>query len=130
MDAGHQFAEPERFGHISGGPELEPEHNVEFGVDGTDHDDGHRRDVLEAPADFGPVDARQHQVEQDDVGPLLLEGLDTLPSVLGDPDVEPFTAEAQGQGLPIGLFVVDDEDGDGVARRNQGRRHQGRIVKR
>ena len=122
--AGDQLPQPERLGHVVAGAELQPEHDVDLGVACRHHDDGHR---LEAPHLLADLDAGlvgQHDVEQHEIGVHPVEQAQRLVPVPGRLDREALPGQARGQGLAVGLLVVDDEDEGSVvpARAGEGDR--------
>ena len=68
------FAWAERLDHVVVGAELQADQSVGFLGAGSEHDDGHGRFAAEDAADVQPVNARQHQVEDHQVGPGVPEG--------------------------------------------------------
>jgi hypothetical protein len=115
VHAGDELAQAERLGHVARGPEFEAEDDVELGVDRADHQDGDVRHGPQLPADIDPVHARKQHVEQDDIGVVLGEQTEAFGAVGGQDHVEAFVAETGGEGLAVGLLVLDDQDLDAVA---------------
>ena len=71
LHARNQNARAERLGDVVCGTYLEPHDDVCLGALGREHDDRYvsRGDVgFEASTDLEPVDAGQHEVEDDEVG--------------------------------------------------------------
>ena len=108
--AGHELAEAEGLGHVVAGAELEAEDDVDLGVAGRHHDDRHRLEGAHLLADLDAGLVGQHDVEQDEVGVDPVEEAQRLVAVAGGLDGEALAGQARGQGLSIGLLVVDDQD--------------------
>jgi hypothetical protein len=67
-DAADELGHRERLRHVVIGAGLEPDHTVDLGIAGGQHEN---RNVAAGPgaaADLDPGEARQHQVEHDEVG--------------------------------------------------------------
>ncbi len=116
----HQHARAEGLGNIVVGPQIQPTHNVRFFALGGEHDD---RDVLgawigfEQPAQFQTVDARQQQVEHDQIG---LRGLCFLQSAFARCDARDsiaFLGEVVIHQFEQIFLVVNDEDPFAIHRR-------------
>ena len=109
-DAGGQLAQREGLRDVVVGAELQPDHLVELGILGREHDD---RDAGFGADDAHDLDAGElgeHQVEQDEVralGPELGQRL--APVGRGD-DAEPVGLERLDERLAQGRFVLDDQD--------------------
>jgi PAS domain-containing protein len=94
-----KFVRVERLGHVVHGPELEPAHDVAgvgFRREEDDRNIAPRRYGLDALAGLEPVHFRHHHVQQDQVGPDLLENLQGLPAVGGDVQQVPVSAQDCG----------------------------------
>jgi len=76
-------------------------------------DDGGGIGLLEAAKDFDAVDAREHDVEQCEVGLLLGEDGESVFAGSGCEDFEAFLTQATRDGAEGQVFVVDYEDGVG-----------------
>ena len=85
-----QFPDAEGLGDVIIGAEVEPDHLVEFLAFGGEHQDG-RGDFLRAKllADVVAAQARQHDIQHDQRGAVLLDGFDRLVSAVADGHVEP-----------------------------------------
>ena len=78
-DAGGQLLGDERLGHVVVGARLEPSHDI-VGVGPRRHDDdGHRALAAQGAAALEAVHARQHEVDQGDVGGRVGEEVETPP---------------------------------------------------
>ena len=75
-DARRQLLRHERLGEVVVGACLEPGDDVVGVVAGGHHHDRHVAVTTDRAAQLEPVDARQHDVDQHDVGALALERLD------------------------------------------------------
>jgi len=62
------------------------------------------------PADLGPADLGQHQIQQDQVGVMAPEGIDRLPPVGGLDYREALLLQALGQRLAQRALVVDHQN--------------------
>src|SRR6266851_9815667 len=69
VDTCQHLADRERLGDVVVGAELEADDLVDLGVLGGDHDDRHPAVLAQRAAEVEAAHARQHQVEQDQVGP-------------------------------------------------------------
>ena len=68
LDSQGQFARAERLGHVVVRAEFEPDDPIRLAAQRREHDDRHLADLARMPAaDLEPVDARQHQVEHQQV---------------------------------------------------------------
>ena len=99
MDPRDELPGAERLGEVVVGADGEPDDEVGLGVAGGEHQDGHRAVALDAPAHLEAVEAREHQVEDDEVGTEPLARLDAARAVGGDLDGEALAAEPGGDGL-------------------------------
>jgi hypothetical protein len=66
--------------------------------------------LADAPADVPAVQGRQHQVEDDQVGPLGLEVAHRVAAVPGGHHLDALAREGVADGLEQGLLVVDHQD--------------------
>ena len=80
-DARAELADREGLRDVVVGAELEPDHLVELVVAGRQHDDRHGALGAQALAHLEPVEARQHDVEHDEVDGLRVEALERLLAV-------------------------------------------------
>src|SRR6185436_5256671 len=109
--ARHQLAHREGLAEVVVGTELEAEHAVELLVLGGEEDDRQRlRDAADAATELEAVHARHEDVEDDEVGELLAEGVPGRLAVLPGGDLVAFAPQRQADGLTDALFVVDDGD--------------------
>ena len=77
-DARRELLGRERLGEVVVGPGLEAGDDVVGVVARRDHDDGDVARAAQRAAQLEPVDAREHDVDEHDVGHLLGERLDRL----------------------------------------------------
>jgi hypothetical protein len=77
-DARRQLLGHERLGDVVVGARLQPGHHVVGVRPGRDHHDGDIALAPEGPAHLESVDARQHEVDEHDVGGPAGEGLQSL----------------------------------------------------
>ena len=113
-DARHQLAHPERLGEVVVGPDREPDQDVGLVVARGQHQHRHRGRRLDAPADLEPVEAGQHHVEDDEVGPTGGVALDRTRAVVRLVDGEPLGPQPVGDGLVDDALVLDDEHAAGT----------------
>ena len=73
-DPRQQFARAEGLRQIVVGAQFEPQDAVRFLARGAGHDHGRAVRVAQTPADRKPVLARQHEIQNDEVGLLLTHG--------------------------------------------------------
>jgi hypothetical protein len=91
-------------------PELQPEQLVELVVPRGQHDDGDVRIPPDPPRDVEPVEARQAQVEDHEVGLVAMDRIDRRRTVVGGEDRETRVLEVvAGEGDDLRL-IVDDQD--------------------
>ena len=86
-DAAAELTDRERLGDVVVGAHLEAEHLVDLVVLGGEHDDRHLAAAAHAPADLDPVQLRQHDVEDDEIEPLLGEAVERLAAVVSRHDL-------------------------------------------
>ncbi len=111
--AGHQLANAERLGKVIVGAAFETEHLVAFFAPGGEHQDRHilvRALAAHGAADGNAVDARQHQVEDDQIERLRSGPHQRLMPVGNGLNLEAFEAEVELNQLADMGFVFDDEN--------------------
>ena len=108
-DAGHQFARGERLGHVVVGTEFEPDDLVDLAVARGDDDDRDVRALTQRAAHLGAGQARQHQVEQHQVGAVAIEDGQRVEAGAGDRDLVALAPQHVGQRVGERLLVLDDE---------------------
>src|SRR5919202_3614757 len=105
-----ELGDREGLRHVVVSARLEPEHAVDLGVHrGQDQD----RDVAllaEPPADLEPGEAREADVEDEDVVAVRPRRLERRLAVAGGVDLEAGGAERVGDSVDDRRLVVDDED--------------------
>ena len=111
LHAGEELRERQRLRDVVVRPELEAADLVRLRAAGRDHEDRHAAELAEALEELPAIEAGQRDVQDDQVGPLVVEpaqGVGSGPggdrSVAGLPD--PQLDERRELGL-----VLDDEDG-------------------
>ena len=93
------------------GPDLERVHSIVLGASGRDDDDRRADPFVARRLDQLPaVHARQHQVEDADVGPLVAQPRQPLRAVADRDRVESGGAEVPRHSLRDDFVVFDDED--------------------
>ena len=109
-DAGHQFLGFEGLGDVVIGSRLKAGDDVGgIGTSGQ-HNDRHIRDVPDGPAHVEAVHSGKHDVQQDQVGMVLLKLSQRLGSVAAEDDSEPLVLENDADHLSQGEVIVDDEN--------------------
>ena len=109
-DAGRQLLRRERLGEVVVGARLEPGDDVVGVVAGRDHDDRHVARLAQRAAQLEPVDARQHDVDQHDVGGLAAERLERVLAAGGLLDGPALVLERQLHRRADALVVLDGQD--------------------
>ncbi|CAI9009246.1 hypothetical protein EMIT0158MI4_80024 [Burkholderia ambifaria] len=126
LDPRDEFQHRERFRQIVVGAELEAEDPVHLARARAGNDDRRvARHRAGAPADFQPVDAGQHQVEDQRVPVALLEQAQAFRAVRAVHDFVALVAQVQAQHVGDVGVVFDDQDAFGVVHGGR-RRHVGR----
>jgi hypothetical protein len=110
LDPGEQLARGVRLGHVVVGADLQSDDLVDLTVLGREHDDRHGGLQAQRAADIDAGQPREHQVEQDEVGAMVVELGERVGPGLGDPDVIPLLAEEVGERVREGGLVLDEED--------------------
>ena len=131
-DPGRQLLGHEGLGDVVVGAGLEPGHDVVGVVAGRDHDDGHRARAPQLPAALEAVHAREHEVDEHDVGGLLGEALEADLARSGLVDLVALVLEGEAHRGADALVVLDEEDpaahrslGRGSSRRSMVTRRPG-----
>ena len=108
--AGRQLARAEGLGDVVIGAELQPHHLVGLLVAGGEHDDRHARVPAQPTGDLEPVEPRQAEVQDDEIGALGVRPHQRLVAVAcgGDGEARPLQVVADELD-DLGL-VIDDED--------------------
>lgn len=108
-DAGDQLPRGERLGHVVVGSYFQADDLVDLAVLRRDHDHGDIGLAAQLAADLRAGQARQHQVEQYEVGAVALELVKPVRAGGRDGDLEALLAEHVGQGVAEGFLILDDE---------------------
>ena len=112
FDAGQHLFEQERLGHVVRAADFERlDHVGPVGPRGH-KDHGHSLRVFrrpELPADFVSVHARHVDVEQDQIGQVVLDGLQRLATAADGPHFVPFFTEQAAEEPQVPQRVVDHE---------------------
>jgi len=110
MQSGHHVVKREGLDEIVKGAEL---HGFDGALDqmvGTHHDyDGGGARLFDLAQDFDAVDAGQNDVEQNEVGLLLMKELEAIFTGESGEDLESLQAQAARDGAEGEFFVIDDE---------------------
>lgn len=110
VDPQDQFARAERFGDIVVGAGLQPEDAVLLVTAGGEHDDGDRPVLPHSAADLEAVHGGEHQVQDDEVGPVRREPCQRGGTVAGLLDGVTGAVQIADDDLGDGRVVVHDED--------------------
>ena len=108
--AGDELTRRERLGHVVVGADGEADEHVGLLRAGRQHQHRHRPVALHAAADLEPVEAREHQIEDHEVGPHALAQRDAGVPVVRDLDDEPLGAQPGGDGGGDHDLVLDHAD--------------------
>ncbi len=108
----HQDARAEWLGDVVLGPQLQPRDDVGLFTLGGEHQYGNvlrTRIGLQTPADFQPVDGRQQQIEQDQIGHVPPRRRERLFAGRDANDSEAFLVQVVADELEKILLVVDNK---------------------
>ncbi|MEZ5139972.1 MAG: hypothetical protein R2711_14750 [Acidimicrobiales bacterium] len=117
----HQLPHRERLGHVVVGSHGEADHQVGLVVARGEHQHGHVAVALDQPAHLEAVHAREHQVEDDQVGLEPLGVGHPGGPVAGDVDLHALAAQAGGDRVGDQRLVLHHHDAAGHARTLDGR---------
>ena len=113
LHAEQELAHAERLHDVVVGAELEADDAIDLLALRGEHDDlgvARRRVALQRLADLGARDVGQHEVEQDEVGPLLAREAEPFFALARDEDLVALLAEVVVEDLlDVGL-ILDDQD--------------------
>ena len=109
--ATHQLLGAEGLDHVVVGSQLETSDAVDLGLPGRQHDHGRVGRGAQSSQDLIAVDARKHQVEDDQVGQRPSTLVERLLAVGGRPHGEPRSFEVERNDLRDARFVFNDKDG-------------------
>ena len=107
---GDQLPRAERLGHVVVGTELEADERVRLVAARGEHHDRDRRGRAQAARDVEAVEARQAEVEDDQVGVVPGRGLERGRTVARDEHLEARPLEVVADELHDLGLVVDDQD--------------------
>ncbi len=113
VDTGHHLLRAEGLGDVVVGAELQPDDAVHLVGAGGDHDHGQVGEpvvVADVTADFEPVHAGQHAVEDDEVGAVRMHPRQRVGAVADGVHVVVGTFEVVPQEVSDVRVVLDDED--------------------
>jgi adenylosuccinate lyase len=108
--AGDELGGAERLRHVVVRAELEAEDAVHLLTARADHQDRHTRCPADLAEHVAPVSVRQHDVEEDDVGPLSREGLEAVGGRSRELDVETLPPQRVRQRLRNRPLILDHEN--------------------
>ncbi|MNG99296.1 hypothetical protein D3C79_584620 [compost metagenome] len=109
FDPRHQFQHRKGFGQVIVGTQLQPQHAVYLAGARADDDDRRvARHVARPAADLQPVDARQHQIEDQRVPAALFQHRHAQIAVGGVANVVAFIAQVQLQQLGDVAVILND----------------------
>ena len=109
-DPRHQLARRERLGHVVVGADAEPDEHVRLVVARREHQHRHRPVALDPPAHLEPVEARQHQVEDDEIRPRAVAQRDAVAPVVRDLHGEALGPQPRGDRGGDHILVLDHAD--------------------
>ena len=110
-DPGGELLRRERLGEVVVGTRLEPRHDVVGVGTGSDHHDRHVARLAQRTAQLEAVDAREHDVDQDDVGRLTVRRRSSASSPLsGLLDGPTLVLERHLDGSADAFVVLDGQD--------------------
>lgn len=104
------LARGERFGDVVVRAELESDDPIGLVAARRKHDHGGGILGSDAAEHLEPVESREHQVEQYEVGAAILEDLECCLAVLDTAHAEPVLLEVAAEHLADDRFVVRDQD--------------------
>ena len=112
LRAGDEFADAEGLGDVIVGAEIEAADDVFLLALCGEHEDGHGEFFrADGAADFKAVEAREHDIEDDEVRGAVEGGIEALLAVAGGADLVAEGGEVVLEGAEDGGVVFDDEDG-------------------
>src|SRR3954453_6760005 len=109
-DAGDELWHLERLLDVIVGAGFEPDDDVDGVGAGRQHHDRNGRGPADLAADLEAVDAREHDVEEHEVGGFRSESGEGFGPVAGGRDGEPGVAQADGRDLADRGVVFDEQD--------------------
>ena len=111
-NAGQYDREVHWFGDVVVGADVQRLHDSLAVVFGRDHHDGEFQIFLQADASqhFQAVNARQHDVEQNQVEGLRLDQAEGLQAILGSGHPETATLQPALQQIPVDFFIINDQE--------------------
>ena len=110
LDPGHDLARREGLHEVVVRAHREAHDPVDLLAAGREHQHVGVGEGAQPPADLDAVEARQHDVEDDDVGVEAAGGLEGGDPVAGALDDPALALEVAGDQLHDGRLVVDDQD--------------------
>ncbi|OPZ48494.1 MAG: hypothetical protein BWY91_03189 [bacterium ADurb.BinA028] len=108
--SGEQLTRGVGLGDVVVGPHLEPDDLVDLGVFGGEHDDRDAGLGSQRTAYLHAGQAREHEVQQHEVGAVGVELGEGVGAGRGDRDREALLLQQVGQRVGEGLLVFHDED--------------------
>ena len=109
MDPGDDLGEGERLGDVVVAAHREPLDLVRRVVPGREEEDRDVDAVAQPLGDRDPVEVGEHDVQDDEVGPEVLDPGQRVPPVRGGRDLEALVAERGGHRVGDRRLVVHDE---------------------
>src|SRR5262245_18459263 len=113
LDSKHQFSRTERFWDVVVGSKFETNNPVDLFAPSRQHDDGDVACGLalpQGPAYLHPVDIGKHEIEDDQVGRLLLDGLERVPPAGCSVCLEAGLGEVVADKTPDVGIIIHDQD--------------------
>src|SRR5438552_6077523 len=108
--AGGQLDDREGLAEVVVGPDLQPGDAVGHLAAGREHEDRHQVLPPQLPADGETIQAREHPVEDDEVGAGVVGGGERLPAVEGLLDGVPLLFQVRPDEAGQRRLIFDDED--------------------
>jgi PHP domain len=116
-NARQQLGEVEGFDEVVVSPQLEPLDAIADLVAGAEDDDSPRAVTGQRATEIPTVDARHHQVEDDEMWLEVVNHSETGVPVGGGANVEALVAETERDEVGDALLVIDDEDAGRLSHR-------------
>src|SRR4051812_6219344 len=119
--AGDELTDAIRLGDVVVGTDFETDDHVDLRALGRHHDNRDGADLAQFATDVDAGDARQHQVEQHDVGLDVVEALQRRGPIRGDLHAKPFAVEPDSEGFDEAVFILHEQHGWGGHAASTGR---------
>ncbi len=110
-DPGVQHPALHGLDHVVVGAGLQPDHHVDVVAARGQQDDRQLVGPADPPADLETVDSGQHDVEHDQIRPLLAQQLETVLTARSGRHAVPLAGQGELQGRTDGVVVLDQQQG-------------------